>query len=52
MPTSAIPAVYYAIFAIYEPMLCIVGFFGTFLNPEAVRAYSARTVNEPTSSVL
>jgi hypothetical protein len=32
-PTSAIPELYYAIFAFYEPFLCILGFIGTFADP-------------------
>jgi hypothetical protein len=32
-PKSAIPDAYYAIFAFYEPFLCILGFIGTFADP-------------------
>ena len=39
MPTkpSAIPAVYYAIFAWYEPLLCLAGFIGALFDPKKVR---------------
>ncbi|KAF5390667.1 hypothetical protein D9757_002742 [Collybiopsis confluens] len=31
---SAIPPVYYAIFAIYEPLLCLLGFIGACSDPK------------------
>ncbi|EIN10437.1 hypothetical protein PUNSTDRAFT_99959 [Punctularia strigosozonata HHB-11173 SS5] len=31
---SAIPDVYYAIFAFYEPAMCIMGMLGAFLDPK------------------
>jgi len=33
-PTSAIPAVYYAIFGIYEPLLTVLGCFGALADPK------------------
>ena len=33
---SAVPTVYYAIFALYEPFLCIVGMLGAFIDPVKV----------------
>ncbi|KAJ3937254.1 MAG: hypothetical protein NXY57DRAFT_692401 [Lentinula lateritia] len=33
-PTSAIPHVYYAIFACYEPLLCLLGFIGASSDPK------------------
>lgn len=41
MPTkpSAIPGIYYAIFAWYEPLLCLVGFIGAFFDPKTVRYF-------------
>ena len=33
---SAVPTVYYAIFAIYEPFLCVAGMIGTFVDPVKV----------------
>lgn len=33
---SAIPDIYYSIFAFFEPFLCIAGFIGTFYDPETV----------------
>ncbi|KAF9652200.1 hypothetical protein BDM02DRAFT_232129 [Thelephora ganbajun] len=30
---SAIPTVYYAVFAIYEPFLCVAGMVGAFFDP-------------------
>jgi hypothetical protein len=35
-PTSALPTVYYAIFAFYEPLLCWLGFLGAIADPKAV----------------
>ena len=44
---SAIPTVYYAIFAIYEPFLCVLGMVGAFVDPVKVcilqRALSSST---------
>ena len=34
---SAVPTVYYAVFAIYEPLLCVAGMLGAFLDPVKVR---------------
>jgi len=34
-PTSAIPDVYWAIFAVYEPFLTLMGFLGAWSNPKA-----------------
>lgn len=34
---SAIPTIYYAIFAIYEPFLCVAGMVGAFIDPVQVR---------------
>lgn len=36
MPPSALPPFYFAVFAVYEPFLCIVGFLGAILDPKAV----------------
>ncbi|KAJ3722864.1 hypothetical protein C8R42DRAFT_664613 [Lentinula raphanica] len=33
-PTSAIPHLYYAIFACYEPLLCLLGFIGASSDPK------------------
>ena len=33
---SAVPTVYYAIFALYEPFLCIAGMLGAFIDPVKV----------------
>lgn len=33
---SAVPTVYYAIFALYEPFLCIAGLVGAFVDPVKV----------------
>lgn len=33
---SAVPTVYYVIFAIYEPLLCIIGMVGAFFDPVKV----------------
>lgn len=33
---SAVPTVYYAIFAIYEPLLCVAGMIGAFVDPVKV----------------
>lgn len=33
---SAVPTIYYAIFALYEPFLCIAGMIGAFVNPVKV----------------
>ena len=33
---SAVPTVYYAIFAIHEPFLCVAGMIGTFVDPVKV----------------
>jgi hypothetical protein len=38
--TSAIPDVYYAIFAFYEPFLTILGLIGTFCDPKSVSCNS------------
>ena len=38
MPSqSAIPGFYYAVFAFYEPGLCLMGGLGAFLDPKSVR---------------
>ena len=33
---SAVPTVYYTLFAIYEPFLCLVGMLGAFVDPVKV----------------
>jgi hypothetical protein len=33
---SAIPDFYYAVFAFYEPALCLMGFVGAFFDPKTV----------------
>lgn len=33
---SAVPTIYYAIFAIYEPFLCVLGMIGAFTDPVKV----------------
>jgi hypothetical protein len=33
---SALPPIYYALFCIYEPMLTMMGFIGTLLDPTKV----------------
>jgi len=38
---SAIPDIYYSIFAFFEPFLCIAGFIGTFYDPETAHNQQA-----------
>ncbi|KAF7969305.1 hypothetical protein HWV62_27733 [Athelia sp. TMB] len=38
---SALPTFYYAIFAYYEPLLCIVGFLGAISDPKATHDQQA-----------
>jgi hypothetical protein len=44
-PSSAIPEFYYYCFAIYEPLLTILGFVGTCLDPKNVHDTQAPWVN-------
>ncbi|THV08486.1 hypothetical protein K435DRAFT_771973 [Dendrothele bispora CBS 962.96] len=45
-PTSAIPDRYYAIFAIYEPFLCAVGFLGAWADPKTTHDGQAPWPND------
>jgi len=38
---SAIPDIYYSIFALYEPFLCIVGFVAAFYDPKSTHDQQA-----------
>jgi len=40
-PKSALPSIYYAIFAVYEPFLAIVGLIGTVFDPQKVHSSQA-----------
>ncbi|KAJ7283587.1 hypothetical protein C8J57DRAFT_739295 [Mycena rebaudengoi] len=40
-PSSAIPTHYYAIFAIYEPLLVLVGFLGALADPKSTHDFQA-----------
>jgi len=46
-PTSAIPTSYYAVFAIYEPLLTTLGFVGALLDPKGTHDYQAPWPNGP-----
>ena len=46
----ALPTIYYAIFGIFEPILTVVGFFGTVANPKVVRCLKPE--NEISSDLL
>jgi hypothetical protein len=48
---SAVPTVYYAIFAIYEPFLCVAGMIGAFFDPVKVCIFNV-PLGPPANRVL
>jgi len=48
---SAVPTVYYAIFAFYEPFLCIAGMIGTLVDPVKVCILHRSPLRGPTDHI-
>ena len=49
---SAVPTVYYAIFAIYEPLLCVAGMIGAFFDPVKVCIPNVLSWTPPAASQI
>ncbi|KAJ7638873.1 hypothetical protein FB45DRAFT_904115 [Roridomyces roridus] len=46
-PTSPLPAHYFVVFTIYEPLLTFLGFFGALLDPKGTYESQAPWLNGP-----